>query len=102
MSLASRPQISRRKGIGVEPESVPSRLTPRRMKGATVVFRFMLAARPIAAIVPSCIIVLAIQASTSPPRLSIAPAQVARSSGLILERSRLFLDSTSFAPSFLR
>jgi len=88
--------------MGVAPESIPRRLTPRRMKGATEVFRFMLAARPIEAMVPPGIIVLAIQASTSPPRLSTAPAQLALSSGLIFERSRLFLDITSCSPSPLR
>src|SRR5947209_16684712 len=88
--------------MGVVPESMPRRHTPRRMKGATVVLRLMLAARPIAAMVPPVIMVLAIQASTSPPRLSTAPAQVALSSGLIFERSRLFLDITSLAPRFLK
>ena len=41
MSLASRRQISRRSGIGHITESIPSRFTPRRMKGTTVVFSSM-------------------------------------------------------------
>ena len=83
---ASRP--SRRSGIGAFTESTPSRLTPRRMNGITVVLNVWLAASPMLASVPPTCMVLAIHDSTSPPRLSTAPAQVALSSGLILARSR--------------
>src|SRR5207302_3505046 len=69
MSVASRRQTSRRSsGPGLSVELMPSRLTPRKMNGITVVLRFGLAARPIDAITPFCFIVLAIQARTSPPR----------------------------------
>ena len=73
-----------------------------RVAYSSVNYKDALAARPIEAMVPPGIIVLAIQASTSPPRLSTAPAQLALSSGLIFERSRLFLDMTSPAPRSLR
>ena len=65
-----------------------------------MVLRFGLAARPIEPITPFSFIVLQIHASTSPPRLSIAPAQVDLSSGLIFSRFRLLRSRISFAPSF--
>jgi hypothetical protein len=71
------------------------------MNGITVVLRFGLAARPMDAMTPFTFIVLAIQARTSPPRLSTAPDHVALSSGLIFVKSMLLLSITSFAPSFL-
>jgi hypothetical protein len=84
----------------LSPELMPSRLAPRRMKGMTQVCSSALCASPTEAIVPFSFIVLAIQASTGPPRLSTAPAQVALSRGLIFSRSRLCLNRISFAPSF--
>ena len=53
-------------------------------------------------VVPPTCMVLAIQDSTSPPRLSTAPAHVALSNGLILVRSRLLRSMISLAPSFFR
>src|SRR5438046_8364 len=100
-SVASRRQTSRRSSVpGLSVELMPSRLTPRRMKGSTVVLRLGLAARPIDAITPFTFIVLAIQARASPPRLSTAPAQVAFSRGRVFEKSMLERSLTSLAPSF--
>ncbi|MNC92842.1 hypothetical protein D3C83_93490 [compost metagenome] len=70
------------------------------MNGITVVLRLGLAARPTEPMTPLSCIVLHIQASTSPPRLSTAPAQVDLSSGLIFSRFRFFLSRISLAPSF--
>ena len=60
--------------VGTSVELIPSRLTPRRMNGITVVFSAGLAASPMAATVPPNFIELNIQERTSPPRLSTAPA----------------------------
>src|SRR6185503_11758113 len=101
MSPASRSQTLRSSsGDGASVELMPSRLTPRRIKGITVVFRPKPAARPIEAITPLNFIVLAIHARTSPQRLSIAPCHLALSRGLIFVRSISFLNFTSLAPSF--
>jgi hypothetical protein len=69
------------------------------MSGITVPVRLGLAARPTQPMTPFTIVVLAIQASTSPPRLSTPPAHNALSSGRILARSRLWRSRMSFAPS---
>ena len=50
--------------MGQFTESMPSRLTPRRMKGITVVFRLKLAASPIDARAPPTFMVLAIVATS--------------------------------------
>src|SRR5712664_650048 len=101
ISVASRRQTSSRSSCeGASVELMPSRDTPRKMNGITVVFRLALAARPMEAITPFTFMVLAIQARTSPPRLSTAPAHIALSKGLIFVRSISVLSLTSFAPSF--
>src|SRR5437868_6051102 len=99
-SLARRCQTCSRMSRELSPELMPSRLTPRRMKGITVVWRSKLAARPTEAMTPFSFIVLAIQASISPPRLSTAPAQLALSRGRIFSRLTLWRSSTSAAPIF--
>ena len=45
---------SRRRCVGMKTLSTPARVTPRRMKGATVVFSGMPAASPHAATAPLC------------------------------------------------
>src|SRR5258708_1761780 len=101
-SVASRRHTSRRSsGDGLSLELMPRSDTPRSMKGITVVVRFALAARPIDAITPFTFMVLAIQARTSPPRLSTAPAQVALSRGLIFVKSSSDRSFISRAPIFL-
>jgi hypothetical protein len=72
------------------------------MNGATLVLSFMSAARPTAATVPATCIVDSSHASMSPPRLSIAPAHVERSSGRGREKSSDCRNSTSFAPMLFR
>ena len=51
-SVAMRRHMSRRRSIGVFTESAPSRATPRRMKGSTVVLSAMPPVFPLAATAP--------------------------------------------------
>ena len=92
---------ARRSGRGVNTELMPSRFTPRRMKGTTVPFSSGLAARPMLAMLPQKFVVRVSHVSTSPPRLSIAPPHCASSSGreprLSPSRNR-----TRVVPSFCR
>src|SRR4051812_14476502 len=100
-SPARRRQTSwRSSDEGLSVELMPSRDTPRRMNGMTVVLRLTLAASPIEAMTPFTFMVLAIQARTSPPRLSTAPAHSALSRGLIFVRSSSPRSLISAAPSF--
>src|SRR5688572_2954826 len=100
MSLPSRRQTVSRTSFELSPELMPRRRAPRRMNGITVVLRVGLAARPIEAMTPLSFIVLQIHASTSPPRLSTAPAQVDLSSGLTFSRLSVLRSRISLAPSF--
>src|SRR5574343_458271 len=77
---------------------MPRRFTPRRMKGMTVVCSSWLLARPMLAIEPRGCVVAHSQASVAPPRLSMAPAHRALSSGRTFSGSWL-LSITSVAPS---
>jgi hypothetical protein len=72
------------------------------MKGITVVCSAESCARPMAATTPFVFMVLSIQASTAPPRLSTAPVHVARPSGLIADTSRVARSRMSLAPSPVR
>lgn len=66
-SVARRVQNRIRSGWGTWMELMPSRLTPRRMKGMTVVSSSDPLANPILAILPSGLRVRVIWASISPP-----------------------------------
>ena len=63
-----------RAGTGAITESTPSRLTPRRMCGRTVVGRSLPAARPHAATAPRYLVCLRTVASGAAPTVSTAPA----------------------------
>ena len=82
--------------------STPSRRTPRRMNGMTVVLSLMSAASPTAATVPPIFIVDSSDASRSPPRLSTTPAHVALPSGRMFATSSDCRSRTSDAPISLR
>ena len=82
---ASRRQARSRQPTGHAVEFTPSRLTPRRMNGITVVVSRWPPASPTAAMFPSGWVVAHSHGSTSPPTLSIAPAHRAVSSGRTFE-----------------
>ena len=87
-----------RAAIGQLTLSTPSRCTPRRMNGITVVLSLKSAASPTDATVPPIFDDARSHARMSPPRLSTAPANVARSSGRIFAKSIDWRSTTSFAP----
>ena len=74
-------QISRRSFVGVNPESMPSKLTPRKINGKTVVDNSEEATRPVAATAPPRYVALSNVAKVVPPTVSIAPAQRPLSKG---------------------
>ena len=94
-SSARRRQTSRRSARGVNTELIPSKFTPRRMNGNTVVLSSALPAIPMLAMFPQNLVVRVSHASRSPPTLSIAPAHCAssrgRDPGLTASRSRMRL-----------
>ena len=96
-----RDQASMRRGMGVLTELTPMSLTPRRMKGATVVGRSMPCARPQAATVPSGFICEITLASVTDPTESMQPAQRDLASGFtgVLNSLR---STTPAAPRLLR
>ena len=78
---ASLFHISRRSSVGVNPESMPNKLTPRRINGKTVVDNSDEATNPVAATAPPRFAALSSAAKVVPPTVSTAPAQRSLSNG---------------------
>ena len=76
-------QISLRRLIGVSPESIPSKLTPRKINGKTVVGKLADATNPVAAVAPPRLIDLSNVAKVVHPTVSTAPTQRSLSNGFL-------------------
>ena len=74
MSVASRCHMSFRISIGQVTESIPMRLTPRRINGMTVSFRSIPPVRPVLAIPAHAVVDFTSHESRSPPAASTAAA----------------------------
>ncbi|MCB0969314.1 MAG: phosphatase PAP2 family protein, partial [Ilumatobacter sp.] len=98
-SAAIRPHAARRRSMSISTESMPSRLTPRRMNGSTVVGRPGPPVRPLAATEPPYCTCLSTLASVTPPTQSTAPAQRVDSSGRRDSSENSARSITSLAPS---
>src|ERR1700722_1272013 len=96
-SVDRRAHTAMRISRGAPDELTPSRLTPRRMNGITVVCSSPLAASPILATLPPSCMPRSSHASVSPPQLSMAPPQRADSSGCLAAVISL-RDSSCVAP----